>query len=278
LWRFRESAYHPAIMKCAVSQLSSLDARRICIIKPSALGDVVQSLPLLPALRRRFPQAQVHWVINREFVGLLEGNSALAEVIPFDRRGTWRDFIRLLIELRRRRFDLVFDLQGLLRSAAMTLATGAAVRIGLETAREGAGRACQLVVPGTDWSVPAHQRCKITDPLQLGTHVKTGSQRAQITIDRLLACDQDHDRSLGLVSLSVDGKVILKNLARVVKVIFLEGQHGFHDSILHHAAQQKDFILYFTHFLIECFMHHKVFHILFTAMTARFGPKQDLSA
>lgn len=141
-----------------LSQLASRDARRICIIKPSALGDIVQTLPLLAVLRRRFPRATIHWVVNRGFRSLLDGHPDLEEVIPFDRRGSWSALARLLIELRRRQFDLVFDLQGLFRSAVMTWATGAPLRVGLETAREGAHRACHAIVPGTGRNVPAHAR------------------------------------------------------------------------------------------------------------------------
>lgn len=43
--------------------LESLQPRRICIVKPSALGDIVQTLPVLSMLRQRFPHAHVAWVI-----------------------------------------------------------------------------------------------------------------------------------------------------------------------------------------------------------------------
>lgn len=140
------------------SKLLELDARRICLIKPSALGDVVQTLPLLPVLRERFRNASIAWVINRDLAELLEDHPDLDTLIPFDRRGSWADWMRLLGDLRSRRFDLVFDLQGLLRTGVMTLATGAAVRVGLESAREGAHWACQHTIPDTSRLVPAHLR------------------------------------------------------------------------------------------------------------------------
>ncbi len=172
-------------MKFSAAPLSTIEARRICIIKPSALGDVVQSLALLPALRRRFPEATIDWVVNRSFAELLQGHPLLSEVIPFDRRGTWRDFAKLLLDLRRKNFDLVFDLQGLLRSAAMTLASGAGVRLGMQTAREGSGWACHHLLPGTDRSVPAHQRCRniaaafgsIDGPAESGLHIPIEARR-----------------------------------------------------------------------------------------------------
>jgi len=140
------------------SQLASLAPRQICLIKPSALGDVVQSLPLLPILKDRYPEARISWVINRELTDLVRGHACLDEALLFDRRGSWRDWRRLLGELASRRFDLVFDLQGLLRTGVMTLATKAPVRVGLQTAREGSSLTTNCVIPDTGRNVPAHAR------------------------------------------------------------------------------------------------------------------------
>ncbi|HEY2253273.1 MAG TPA: glycosyltransferase family 9 protein [Planctomycetaceae bacterium] len=140
------------------SWLLDIDAGRICLIKPSALGDVVQTLPLLGMLRRRFPSATVSWVVRRDLADLVTGHPDLTEVIPFHRDGAWREWRQLLGLLRRRRFDLVFDLQGLFRTGIMTFATGAGVRVGLQTAREGANLACNCILPDSGRSVPAHQR------------------------------------------------------------------------------------------------------------------------
>ena len=138
--------------------LRQIHARRICVIKPSALGDVVQSLPLLPILRKRFPEARISWVINRQLAPLLEGHPDLDELIIFERRGTWTDWRRLLTQLRNSEFDLVFDLQGLFRTGIMMLATRAKLRVGLETAREGAQWGWHFAVPETGLDVAPHMR------------------------------------------------------------------------------------------------------------------------
>ncbi len=122
--------------------------RDILIIKPSAIGDVVHALPVLALLHRRWPEARISWLVTPACAGLLDGHPMLHEVIRFERReygkgwrspralvGLWR-FAR---GLRKRRFDLVIDLQGLFRSGWLAGVTGAAVRIGLGDAREGAG-------------------------------------------------------------------------------------------------------------------------------------------
>src|SRR5262245_66375320 len=73
--------------------LADLRAGRIAIIKPSALGDIIHSLPVLGALRHKFPDAHIAWVVNRSYQPLLDGHRALNETIAFDRgamNGGWQ--------------------------------------------------------------------------------------------------------------------------------------------------------------------------------------------
>ncbi len=152
-------------------RLAQLDVRRICIIKPSALGDVVQSLPVLPVLRHRFPGSHIAWVINRELADLVSGHSCLNELIPFDRRGGVQDWWRLLRQLRSSRFDFVLDLQGLFRTGVMSLATGAPLRVGLQTAREGADWTYHQILRDSGRQVPAHRRVwRLAEELGLSDH------------------------------------------------------------------------------------------------------------
>ncbi len=151
--------------------LLDVDAQRVCLIKPTALGDVVQTLPLLGMLRQRFPTAAISWVIRRAFSDLLTGHPDLTEIIPFHRRGGWRESLDTLRVLRYRRFDLVFDLQGLFRTGVMTWVTGAAMRVGLESAREGASLACNCILPHSGRNVPAHLRYwRVAEALGMPNH------------------------------------------------------------------------------------------------------------
>lgn len=118
--------------------------RRVAVIKPSALGDIAHAVPVASALRQLFPAAHVSWVANRGYVPLLAGHPHLDAVIPFDRGSFSRGplaavnySLAFANQLRRRRFDLVIDLQGLLRTGLMTAATAAPVRVGFANAREG---------------------------------------------------------------------------------------------------------------------------------------------
>jgi lipopolysaccharide heptosyltransferase II len=118
--------------------------RRVAVIKPSALGDIAHAVPVLSALRDLYPDAHISWVANRGYVPLLAGHPHLNAVVPFDRGTIARGPLAAAVysvafanDLRRRRFDLVIDLQGLLRTGLMTAATAAPVRIGFANAREG---------------------------------------------------------------------------------------------------------------------------------------------
>jgi len=133
----------------SVSLVKGLDhtPESVLIIKPSALGDVVTALPVLRALRRKFPAAHLSWLVNTNCAALLEGDPDLDEIVPFARRKlgrAWRSpgaaaaLGSLIHSLRHARYDWVIDLQGLFRSGFFARVTGASVRTGFANAREGA--------------------------------------------------------------------------------------------------------------------------------------------
>lgn len=117
--------------------------QRILIVKPSSIGDIIHSLPFLKAIKEIYPEAELYWLVNRGFEKILEGNPDLNGIIPFD-RSIWRynpirgirNFLEMVKHLRALRFDIVFDLQGLLRSGIISLLTGSRERIGLRYSRE----------------------------------------------------------------------------------------------------------------------------------------------
>lgn len=118
---------------------------RTLIIKPSSMGDVVQALPVLTALKEQHGGTRVWWLVAEPLVELLEGHPRLAGLVPFDRHRLARAgrsfrateaLAAFLHNLRRQRFTAVLDLQGLFRSGAMALATGAPSRVGFHSARE----------------------------------------------------------------------------------------------------------------------------------------------
>jgi ADP-heptose:LPS heptosyltransferase len=107
------------------------DPERILVVRMSHLGDVVCALPLLHALREAHPAAEIGWVVQPEFAGLLAGMPGLQRTFLFGRRDGAAAWWRLARELRAFRPALAVDAQGNLKSAAALIASGAPRRIGL---------------------------------------------------------------------------------------------------------------------------------------------------
>jgi lipopolysaccharide heptosyltransferase I len=99
---------------------------RILIVKLGALGDVVHAIPVAAALRRAFPAARIDWLVSPKHREILD----LVPVI--DRRLVINDARTLaaIRELRGNQYDVAIDLQGLMKSAALARASGAARVIG----------------------------------------------------------------------------------------------------------------------------------------------------
>ena len=114
------------------------------MIRPSALGDVCRSVCVLAALKDRFPNAQIDWMVQDTFVQAIEHHPALNQVIPFHRKkfgeqckkGRFGELYSWIRQLKATRYDMVIDAQGLARSGFFTWATKAPRRIGYRDAQE----------------------------------------------------------------------------------------------------------------------------------------------
>jgi len=118
---------------------------KILIIKPSALGDIVMAMPAVCALAKSFPGAKISWFVRPEYSALLQCCDYVDELIIFDRKklGKWwcnyeafRELLGLIKQLRRERFDIVFDFQGRFRSAIFAFFSGCKRRIGTRATQE----------------------------------------------------------------------------------------------------------------------------------------------
>ncbi len=115
----------------------NIERQRILIVRRSSLGDIVHTMPVLVALRRRFPEAYIAWLVERRFREVIVGHPCLDEVIEI-RRYSKRQPVALLREihtvgrlLRSKHFDLALDVQGLLKSGVMSYFSRAPRRLAL---------------------------------------------------------------------------------------------------------------------------------------------------
>ncbi|MCX8031124.1 MAG: lipopolysaccharide heptosyltransferase II [Thermodesulfovibrionales bacterium] len=120
--------------------------KKILIVKPSSLGDIVHSLPFLNAIKNRFETAEIHWVVARGFDNIIENHPMINKLIVINKddwknlskiKDTFSELSQTFITLKNESYDITIDLQGLLRSGIITYLSGAPLRIGFSDSREG---------------------------------------------------------------------------------------------------------------------------------------------
>jgi len=127
------------------------NSMNILIVKLSAIGDVIHTLPSLAELRRLYPDDHITWVVEEAAAGLIEGHPYLNKVL-ISRRKSWikyfksgkisrlsREIRSFIKELRERPYDLVIDFHGLLKSALIVLFAGGKRKLGYDSLQELSG-------------------------------------------------------------------------------------------------------------------------------------------
>jgi heptosyltransferase-1 len=112
---------------------------RVLIVKLSAFGDVIHALPVLDYLHQAKPGIEVDWIVEEAFSPLLAGNPAIAELIVMRARSwrkhpfaseTLRELMAVVRRLRLRNYDMVFDIQGNIKSGVTSWLSGCPNRLG----------------------------------------------------------------------------------------------------------------------------------------------------
>jgi len=139
--------------------------RSIAVLRMSALGDVVMTLPLLRTLQKAFPQARLHWIVSRPFDAIVQGVSGV-ELVVIDKPRGPLSFWRLWRQMRRHEFDWLLVPQASMRANLVTLATRARRKIGF-----GALHSRDLQRWFVDEFVPAEPEHLIDSFLRFATYV-----------------------------------------------------------------------------------------------------------
>ncbi|HSO71457.1 MAG TPA: glycosyltransferase family 9 protein, partial [Thermodesulfobacteriota bacterium] len=181
------------------------EIKRILLIQPSRIGDIVFSLPTLSALRRTYSRARITWLVDDRCRDLVEGHPDLDEVlvVPFKaieealKIGAWRGVVqtlsRLKRELRSRSFDLSIDLHGLAKSALLVWMAGARFRIGSANTtgmKEGSGFFSREIPPRPDDRHTVERNLSVIDflggPVEEAWFRLTISETAQRQVREML--------------------------------------------------------------------------------------------
>ncbi len=118
------------------------DPQNILIVKLSAIGDVIHTLPALNAIRRRYPRARITWLVEEAAAGLLEGHPALSSVLV-SKRKRWlqglsgpsrgrhlKAIFKFVKALRDTRYDMIFDFQAALKGGMLVALARSPRKIG----------------------------------------------------------------------------------------------------------------------------------------------------
>ncbi len=129
--------------------MKPIPPNKILLVRFSALGDVIQTLPVLSMLRDSFPEARIGWAIDTELAPIVEGHPALDYVHRCSRKSwsqallrpqRWlaaiRDFKAFVNEVRAVGYDVAIDAQGLFKTALLPVLAGIPRRIGYKHGRE----------------------------------------------------------------------------------------------------------------------------------------------
>lgn len=135
----------------------------ILIVKLSALGDVVQAIPTFEALRNHYPTAYISWLVEEGAAELLQYYPGLDELLVCRRRSWLQEFkqplrwpaalsdiVRFCRSLRQRYYDMIIDLQGLLKSGIWVGLARGSRKIGFDLTREASWRFVNERLPPYD--------------------------------------------------------------------------------------------------------------------------------
>lgn len=103
----------------------------LLVVRMSAMGDLLRTLPAVRLVRRALPAARLHWLVDDRWSVVLDRHPDLDGLVPFPRRSRGAGpHLALRRRLRELRADLVLDFHGNLRSGLAGWASGAPVRLG----------------------------------------------------------------------------------------------------------------------------------------------------
>lgn len=134
--------------------------KNILIVKLSSIGDVIHALPTLSVLRHNYPQSKITWIVDERAYSIVENHPYLDEVICTNlKKMKLKEMLKLAHRLKQAKYDLVLDLQGLLKSGLISWFTRAPVRLVYPIHREGSSLLATKAVTARPESLHVIQKC-----------------------------------------------------------------------------------------------------------------------
>lgn len=120
------------------------DLKKILIIRLSALGDTIHTLPLAAALRDEYPNAQIDWIVEDKAEKFIVNNPLIDNVYVLERKKwkkigkltAFKEFLNIIHKIRSEHYDVVIDTQQLLKSSIIMFLSSAIRKLTLDGGRE----------------------------------------------------------------------------------------------------------------------------------------------
>jgi 3-deoxy-D-manno-octulosonic-acid transferase/heptosyltransferase-1 len=205
---------------------------RILIIKLSAIGDVVHSLPVLSGLKTLYPRSCIHWLVEEAAAGLLQEHPLLDKVL-ICRRKSWvkdlkrrkaapfREFWDFLHLVREDHYDLILDLQNLFKSAFWVALARGNRKLGFSSTKELAYMPLNEKIGSEDFSLHAVDRY-----LKFVKHLGSYSEQPQFPVPVTKAHLARADQLLGEAGLNGKKVVALHPMALWPTKLWKHGSFG----------------------------------------------------
>jgi lipopolysaccharide heptosyltransferase II len=174
--------------------VSTMDHRKILVLRLSSVGDVIRTLPAVKTLKDHYPSSHITWIVEEPSRTLLESQPEIDEVIVFPRKrwtegvksakGLWKtmgEARRFVSDLRKRQFDVAIDFHGILKSGILCFLSGSLMRIGFDRK---SGKEGNFLFSNVKISLPDERMSRFQSNFALlkplGLEVKTLNPRLHI--------------------------------------------------------------------------------------------------
>jgi heptosyltransferase I len=174
----------------------NISVKTICILRLSAIGDVLMALPAIFAIQKKHPKAQITWIISKAESTILK-NIPNINFIVFDKKQMRKELFRLNKELKNIKFDVLLHMQPTLRANLISLVIRAKIKLGFDKLR--AKEAQSLFI---NEQIPALNNAHFVDGFM--QFAKQLDNQAQVEFPNLVS---DEDRQFAK-------KTIIKNTAQ----------------------------------------------------------------
>ena len=111
---------------------------KICIVKLSAMGDIIHAMVALEFIKKHLPDSQVDWVVENGFKGVLQNNPLVDNILPVNLKSIKTDKKEIITQYKqlkeysKNNYDLLIDAQGLIKSAIVSRIIGAKTVAGFD--------------------------------------------------------------------------------------------------------------------------------------------------